>query len=109
MEAITWASLVAAAGSVVALVKFWMDLGRLMEKADAAEHLAQVNAAKCELQSSNLADFKVMVAQNYATTRALADTENTLLQAVRGIDGRLDNLTNRIDDLIILHKKNGVA
>lgn len=107
MEALTWASLAAAGGSLVALIKFWMDLGAMSEKAKVAEHNSGVLTAKHELLSAQLADFKVTVAQNYATTRALADTENALLSAVNGVNNRLDGLTSRIDDLIILHRNNG--
>lgn len=107
---ITWGAIIAAAGSLVAVVKFWMDMGKAHAKAESAASQVAVMAAKHDLLSSTLSDFKVHVAQTYATTKALHETEQSLAEglerSVQGIYLRLDQMTSRLDSLITIANKN---
>jgi hypothetical protein len=107
MEPLTWAAIIAAAGSVTAVVKFWLDMGRLAEKAERAADTATLLAAKVEHGTYQLSDFKVAVAQTYATHKSLAETEAALERGIEGIHNRLDKVTDRLDSLITIAKKNG--
>jgi hypothetical protein len=105
-DLLTWGTLIAAAGSLVAWIKFWIDQGKVQEKVEVAASTASLAAAKHELLALALSDFKVEAARTYATIKALSDTEaalaNTLDKAAQGIYSRLDNVTARLDSLITI-------
>lgn len=104
MEVVTWASLLAAAGAVVAVARFAMSLGATQAQVKDTSSTVAMMSAKQELLNSQLSDHKVHVAQNYATSRALTETEASLAQniqaAVQGVYSRLDGMTERLDRLI---------
>ncbi len=108
-DALTWTALIAAAGSIVAVVRFWLDMGKAAEKAEQAATAAALVAAKLDLTSAALADFRVVVAQTYATNRALSETEQALAlglnEAVKGIYSRLDTMTARLNSLITIARQ----
>jgi hypothetical protein len=97
MDFLTWGALVAAGGSIVAVIKFWVDFGKAAEKAETA-------ATQATLLAASVSQFKVEVAQTYATTRALEAAEaglaRQLTESIQGIYSRLDNVTVRLDNLI---------
>lgn len=74
----------------VAIIKFWMDRGKAEAKAEAAQTSAVVASGKCDLIASALADFKVEVAREYATNRALESALNGIRHEMHGINERLD-------------------
>jgi hypothetical protein len=105
-DLLTWGALIAAGGSVVTVVKFWMDMGAAHAKAAAAASAAAIAAAKSDLIADALNGFKVEAAQTYATAKALQATEAALVRglesAVQGIYSRLDAMTARLDSLITI-------
>lgn len=110
MEAlVTWAGLIAAVGAIMAVIKIGMELGDTKRNAADAHAAAVLAAAKLELVSSGLSEHKIMVAQTYATNKALNDTEAQLAQgiqtAIQGVYQRLDKMTDRLDTLITTAKK----
>lgn len=103
-DILTWGAVIAAGGSLIAVIKFWMAMGAAASKANSAADTAILLAAKLELHILAVADFKVEVAQTYATSRALDATEASLVRglekAMEGVYSRLDNITQRLDSLI---------
>lgn len=108
-EVLTWGGIVLAGGSIVAVIRIWIDVGKAFQKAEDMAHSAQMVAARLELMAATLADFKVEVAQTYATAKSLSDTETALARsveiAIQGVYSRLDNMTNRLDSLITIAKE----
>lgn len=109
MEFLTWGAIIAAAGSLIAVVKFWQDQGRAQQRAEDAIETARLANAAYSLMTQKLNDFRVEAAQTYATRDALSDTEAQLARgietAVQGIFTRLDTLNTRIDTLINIAKQ----
>ncbi len=109
MEALTWGAVIAAAGSIIAVFKFWIDQGKAQQRADDAIEAARLNNASSSLMMQQLNDFRVAAAQTYATRSALAEAEQQLARsiesAVQGVFTRLDTLNTRIDTLINITKQ----
>ncbi len=109
MEFLTWGAIIAASGSLIAVIKFWQDQGRAQQRADDAIEAARLAAAANSLMTQKLNDFRVDAAQTYATRSALAEAESQLARgietAVQGIFSRLDTLNTRIDTLINITKQ----
>jgi hypothetical protein len=105
-DLLTWGAIIAAGGSVVTVVKFWMDMGAAHAKAEAAASAAAIAAAKTDLLANALNGFKVEAAQTYATSKALEATEASLVRgvenSVQGVYSRLDAMTQRLDSLITI-------
>lgn len=107
---LTWGAIILAGGSLVAVAKFWMDMGKAHAVADTAAGVAAITAAKHDLLVANFNEFRVDVAQTYATTQALSEAElsfaRTMEASVQGIYQRLDNVTTRLDSLITIANRN---
>lgn len=107
---LTWGAVIAALGSIITLVKFWMDMGAAKAKAESAAEAAAVLNAKADLINAHLSEFKVICAQTYATSKSLAETEAALARSlessVLGIYQRLDAMTQRLDTLLTIATKN---
>lgn len=103
---LTWGALILAGTSVVAWIKFWIDVGKQAQKTDDAERSIAVVIAKNDLMIASLNEFKIEVARTYATNRALNEAETGLINAIRdavqGIYSRLDNMTSRLDSLVTI-------
>jgi hypothetical protein len=84
MEALNWLPVVAAGASVVAVIRFWIDLGKVWRQAEDAAMTASALAAKFSLLQSDVSEHKVDVARNYATNvdleRAIDRLDTTLRQ-----------------------------
>jgi hypothetical protein len=84
MEALNWLPVIAAGASVVAVIRFWVDLGKVWRQAEDAAMTASALAAKFSLLQSDVSEHKVDVARNYATNvdleRAIDRLDTTLRQ-----------------------------
>jgi hypothetical protein len=109
-DALTWGALIMAGSSIVALIKFWMEIGKALECARIGEEERAILGTKLEITSSSLADFKIEAAKTYATNRQLADAETALAaglrDAVQGVYSRLDAVTTRLDSLVTMAREN---
>lgn len=98
----------AAASSIIALIKFWMDMGETKSKANSAAAATAMLSGKLEMLSSNLAEHKVESARTFATRAELTEAERAIAlglnNSVQGIYDRLDKLASRLDSLIDLGK-----
>ena len=69
-DVLTWGALIAAGGSLVAIVTFWMNRGKAeadaLAKADAASATAHAALAKAEAVSAGLAEARIEFARDYA-------------------------------------------
>jgi hypothetical protein len=105
-DLVTWGAIIAAGSSLVAVIKFWMDMGQACQRADDAKAQSVLVSAKHDLLAANLNDYKVIVAQTYATTKALSEAEQSLGRSLetstQGIYARLDTMTTRLDSLITI-------
>ena len=99
--AITWAQI----GTILAGLAFafgvvkWV-LGEFASRDAKAAAIHAAASLKIETLERALNDFRVEVAQTFASNAALADTERSMAEAVKGVYGRLDAMTGRLDDLL---------
>lgn len=105
-DVLTWGVLIAAGGSIIAIVTFWMNRGKAeaeaSAKADAAVGTANVALAKAELVSRQLAEARIEFARDYASHKDLAAAEmryatalDSLRTELRGMNERLDRIIER--------------
>ena len=103
---LTWGALIAASGSLVAIVTFWMNRGKAeadaLAKADAASATAHAALAKAEIVSAQLAETRIEFARDYASHKDLAAAEvryaaalDSLRTELRGMNERLDRIIER--------------
>jgi hypothetical protein len=90
---LVWIPLFASIAAIVSVAKFWMDLGATKLQATNAD-------LKSERIATELSDFRTSVAEKYASTAALAASEQRLAVSLDGLRGDFGRLTQRIDALI---------
>jgi hypothetical protein len=102
-DLLTWGALIAAGGSIVAIVSFWMNRGRAeaeaLATARAAETKASTAFARAELVGAQLAEARIEFARDYATNKDVAAAEvryaaalDSLRLEMRGLNQRLDRI-----------------
>jgi hypothetical protein len=105
-DVLTWGALIAAGGSLVAIVTFWMNRGKAeadaLAKADAAAATARAALAKAEIVAEQLAEARIEFARDYASHKDLAAAEvryaaslDSLRTELRGMNERLDRIIER--------------
>jgi hypothetical protein len=105
-DVLTWGALIAASGSLVAIITFWMNRGKAeaeaAAKADAAAATARTALAKAELVAEQLADARIEFARDYASHKDLAAADmryanalDSLRTELRGVNERLDRIIER--------------
>ena len=99
-ELLTWGAVIGSCGSIIALIRLWMDLGAAVAKANEAQHNALMMTAKIDLLGSSLADYKVQAASQFASYTALQIAETRFSNAVEGMRSDFSQLTLRLDRLI---------
>ena len=92
-ELLAWGALLTSVAAIMAIAKFWMDMGATKVKADNADE-------RTERVAKDLADFKSVVAREYASVAQLAASETRLASAIEGIRGDFRGMTERIDRLL---------
>jgi hypothetical protein len=108
MEVLTWGAVIAAGGSIVGLIKFWMDMGRYHERTEAAATAARAAAEKYDELIREFADYRVTLEVKIAIVKTLAEVnttaltaaENRMSQALEGLISRLDGFNTRVDRLL---------
>lgn len=106
-QAITWAALFAAGGTVIALITFWVQRGKVEGDLDARVNSAAVAAstalAKVELVAATLNEARLDWAkdlQNYATVTDLEAVELRVSQSLEGVRSELRGVNQRLDRII---------
>lgn len=90
-----WGAVAGTGAALVTLAKFWMDLGETKIQAKSADE-------KSEQTARDLADFKSVVAEKYASVQALASSETRLTSAIEGMRQDFRGMTERLDRLLIM-------
>src|SRR5438093_10753945 len=99
-DVLTWGALIAAGGSLVAIVTFWMNRGKAeadaLARADAASATAHAALAKAEIVAELLAEARIEFVRDLAAAEvryaASLDSPRTEL---RGMNERLDRIIER--------------
>ncbi len=99
-DLLTWGAIVAAGGSIVAVIRFWVDMGKAYAKAETAANTAILLAAKVELLGGNLAEYKEKAAREFASHASIQVAETRFATAVEGMRADFGRLTERLDRLI---------
>lgn len=107
---LTWGSLVLAGGSVVAWIKFWMDMGGQQQKVDQAHSIGASAAAKADLIMSQLNEHKIDTAKKFSDELRAAEIRSSsavdairaeFRSAVEGIRHDMRDMAGRLDKLIV--------
>jgi hypothetical protein len=103
-EILTWGALIAASGSVIAIITFWMNRGKAegeaLLKAESAQVAAGAALAKAEFIATQLADARVEFARDYASHKDLAAAETRFAVAFDNLRTELRGTNERLDRLI---------
>ena len=103
-DILTWGALIAAAGSLAAIVTFWMNRGKAeaeaCAKADAATAAATAALAKAELVAGQLADARIEFARDYASHKDLAAADMRYAAALDSLRTELRGMNERLDRII---------
>lgn len=99
-EVLTWGALIVAGASLLAWVKFWMDIGADRQQVKNVNALATATMAKVEILSSNLAEFKIEAARDFASSNDLAEAERRFASAVDSLGARFDRMAERLDRVL---------
>jgi hypothetical protein len=97
---LTWGTLIAAGASLLAWVKFWIDVGSDRQRISNAEREATAAAAKAELIAADLAKFKIEAAREFASSADLAEAERRFASAIEGLALRFDRMAERLDRVL---------
>ena len=103
-DILTWGALIAAGGSLAAIVTFWMNRGRAeaeaCARADAAAAAATAALAKAELVAGQLADARIEFARDYASHKDLAAADMRYAGALDSLRTELRGMNERLDRII---------
>src|SRR3954471_717942 len=101
-------SSVSATGAIIAAVSFWLNRGKVEERADQALARAKEGNDRYDKIMAAFADYRVAMAADIAivktltetNTAALASAENRLAAAIEQMNARFGELNQRIDRLL---------
>lgn len=96
-DVVTWAALIAGISACIGIAKFWLDRGKAEAKAQSAEAIATAAHGKCEILGTQLSNFQIEVARNYASNEALSAAERQMTEAVSGVREEIRGLNERLD------------
>lgn len=103
-DVLTWGALIAAGGSIVAIITFWLNRGKAeaetAAKADSAHQMATVALAKAEFVGLQLNDTRLEFVRDYATHKDLTDSETRYATAIDGLRVELRGMNDRLDRII---------
>jgi hypothetical protein len=105
-DILNWGALIGAAGSIIAIVTFWMNRGKAeadaLARSDGAYSAAANALAKAERVAAQIAEARIEFARDYASHKDLAAAEvryatelDSLRSELRGMNERLDRIIDR--------------
>jgi hypothetical protein len=77
-----------------------MDRGKAEATAESAKIATIALGARLEIVTASLTDFKVEVANKYATGNALESAEKNMTDAMNGVRDEVRGLNQRLDRII---------
>jgi hypothetical protein len=96
-DILPWVGIIGAGASLGTIIKFWMDIGVTRRNAESS-------LQKVESLATELSQFRITVAREYASTQSLADSERRLAIAIDAMrtDVRtaISDLTSRLDRVL---------
>jgi hypothetical protein len=101
-------SSVGAMGAILAAVSFWLNRGKVEERADQAlarakeahDRYDRVMSAFADYRAAMAADISIVKTLAETNTAALASAENRLAAAIEQMNARFGELNQRIDRLL---------
>lgn len=87
---LTWGAIIVALGSIIAAIKFWMDMG-------ATKQIA-IDAAKSSREAHNRID---RLTETVASNEDIAAAEKRFAEAVDGLRGDFRHMAGRLDALLV--------
>jgi len=97
---LTWGTLVAAGASLLAWVKFWIDVGSDRQRIANAEANSTAATAKAEFVAAAPAKFQLEAAREFASSADLAEAERRFASAIEGLAVRFDRMAERLDRVL---------
>lgn len=89
-DLLTWGALLGALGSIIASIKFWMDMGRSQERADDAKKIAIEAHLKVATLEQSFALYRERVAMEFVSRTTLREVEDRISAAIENLGVRLD-------------------
>ena len=103
-DLLTWGALIAAGGSIIAIITFWMNRGKAEAEAAARAEAAAAHAAaatdKVDRLSAELAEARIEFARDYASQKDLAAAEMRFAAALESLRTELRGMNERLDRII---------
>lgn len=98
-DSLTWVALVGAAGSIVAVITFWMNRGRTEGENSAtatdAKKIALEAHTKISALDAAFGIYRERVAADYVSRTTLREVETRITDAIDRIGDRLDRMMER--------------
>ena len=91
MEPFNWLPVIAAGASLLAVIRFWVDLGKVWRQAEDAAVTAAAMAGKVDILRAEIVDHRVEVASNYTTNSDLKAAIEIFTKSVDKLDSRLES------------------
>jgi hypothetical protein len=92
-EILSWIGALGAGAAIIAIVKFWMDMGATKTIAERAEKDVRAISIK-------LADYMLSAERGFATTANLANAERRFADAVEGLRKDFGRMADRMDHVL---------
>jgi thioredoxin-like negative regulator of GroEL len=110
-DVLTWGALIAAGGSITAVVTFWLNRGKAEAeataraeaaalKADGALQMASTAISKVNALTAQLSEARIEFARDYASHHDLAESEARYAAALEGLRTELRGMNARLDRII---------
>ena len=84
---------------------WWRIEGKVKEARDDAGKKADAAVNLAALARSDLADYKLHVSETFATKAGMQEQTTQLLRAIEGVGSRIDNLGERLDNIMLHQQK----
>ena len=102
-DVLTWGALIAAAGSLIALITFWVNRGRAEGEAAAriaAAEIAAADAKRVALEAharlaaleASFGLYRERIAAEYVSRSVLGEVEDRISKAIERLSERLDRV-----------------
>jgi hypothetical protein len=108
-EAITWAALAVAIGSVLSIVTFWTKYSDRITRAEASAQAASILASglgvKLEQSQTAFADYRESAALKFVSNHDLVQVETRFADLAEQIKRDIRGVTERLDR--VLEHRNG--
>ena len=103
-DVLTWGALIAASGSLIAIITFWMNRGKAEANAlslsEGATKMAGMALSKVDALAVQFADSRLEFVRDFASHKDLAASETRYATALDGLRVELRGMNERLDRII---------